>query len=131
MMSRSRHRRINASLSATSTSPRIRPLTVVSASAALLRRALDLTAGLMTTRPRGRGGDDCVRSGYTRQAAIGSTYRRVKCVRTAVLLRPRRAPSNAVLRIEVRGIRRWRTTSVGKERGRRGCALWYRRCAGS
>ncbi|KAJ7697333.1 hypothetical protein B0H14DRAFT_2649869 [Mycena olivaceomarginata] len=29
------------------------------------------------------------------------------------------------------GISLWRTTSVGKERGRRGCALWYRRCAGS
>ncbi|KAJ7716981.1 hypothetical protein B0H14DRAFT_3631694 [Mycena olivaceomarginata] len=88
-MSRSRHRRINTSLSVNNTSPRVHPFTVVSASAVLPRRALDLTAGLMATQRRGRGGDDCVRSGYSRQAAMGSTYRRVKCVRTAVLLRPR------------------------------------------
>ncbi|KAJ7886112.1 hypothetical protein B0H14DRAFT_3127898 [Mycena olivaceomarginata] len=89
-MSRSRHRRINAPLSATNTSPRVHPFTVVFASAVLPGCALDLTAGLMATHRRGRGGDDCVRSGYSRQAAMGSTYRRVKCVRTAVLLRPRR-----------------------------------------
>jgi hypothetical protein len=85
-MSRSHYRHINASFSATTTSPRVCHVTVVSASAALPRHALDLTVGLMATQRRGRGGHDCVRSGYNRQAAMGSTYRHIKCVRTGVLL---------------------------------------------